>query len=234
MTSERNLQNRIDSLKNESDKRIDPSCYYIVSITISNIFLKHLKEITKEFCEGKQPKIKQWGIKQWTPPILAYICNNNVQFVFSTTDGEHNLNGSQQKICSMFTSIFTLKLFRFLKTKDLCCETNLIELQERYLILVYFQCKIYNYSIMRMESFLQKKQKKKKCTDANMKSLTNKERMEILKNHGIDWEKIQSYLKYGVFLKIIRKDNDKFIYERLSESFDIFNKLEYYQKFFFE
>lgn len=224
MSSECKLQNKIESLKVESDKKIESCCYYIVSITISNIFLKDLKIIAKEFCEGILPfNSPAFHNSEWAPPILAYISNDNIQFLFSTTDETHNLGGSQQKICSLFTSIFTLRFSKY-------CETTVIELQERYLILCYFQCKIYNYSIKRMGDFLRKRKPKK---NVNFKTLTNRECLQILKENGIDWKSIRNYLKYGIFMKITGKENDNYKYKLLSESMDIFTRLDYYQSYFF-
>lgn len=216
-SSERKLINHIDTIENESDKKINNSNYYIVSVIIEKIPLKKLEDIAKKFCRNELPQSKD---ESWTPPIIVYICNNQIKFLFSTTEESHNFEGSHHKICSIFTSTLTLEFSK-------SCSTSLVELGNRYLILCYFQCKVYNYSIERMRRLLIRKDQK--LSKVKLKTLTLKENLAILEENGINWTKLENKNKYGLFLKL-DKDN---IFQTLSESLDI-SKLEDYNTFFFE
>lgn len=216
-SSERILSNNLVSIELASDKRIQNSDYYIVRIVIDGVKRNKLIDAAEELCKGNIPKYKNTDSPPWTPPIVAYICDNEIQLLFSTTEEEHNLGGSHQKICSILTSALTLYFGK-------PCQTSIIELANRVLILCYFQCKICSYSQNKMASLLPKKHSAK----AKFKTLTLSEQIHILKEENIEWADFENYEKYGTFIKIERG-----ILKQLSKNINFSNKEEH-EEFLFE
>jgi len=223
-SSERKLSNHIVSIELESDKKIKKSDYYIVRITITGIKKRKLIGVAEELCRGNVPKAEELcrgnvsnDIQNWVPPIVVYVCDAEIQLLFSTTEEEHNLGGSHQKICSLLTSSLTLHFNR-------ACSTSIVELENRVLILCYFQCKMCAHSQAKMLSLLPEKHQAK----SKFKSLTFSEQMKILKKENVSWDEFDNYEKYGTFVKI---NNGRL--EKFSENID-FTDTEEHESFFFD
>jgi tRNA(His) 5'-end guanylyltransferase len=217
------LQNNIVECEEMSDKKIPLSSYYLVIINIfqDNISSNsNLSEVQKDtYIQNGKELLKQTKKDQINLPIIAYIYSNQIYILYSCLEnGSHNFNGSQQQICSYFTSIFTLKYKCFVSTK-------IVEFDSKIKISAYFKYRMFENT---KETI--RKLSKGTITEKNIKNLTLDELIQILKNtYHINWSEIKDCEKYGIFYKY---ENKKFVSK--SGIIDFNNNLGQYNEYFFD
>lgn len=220
------IQNSMSFIEGSSDKKILPSHFYIVILTIMNETIRLKKKYLFKM-------IKEADIS------IGYIYQNSMCLLFPNTtctalkiDGDSyettepvdtvcRFSGSHNKICSFYVSQLAKKL-----CIDVDC--RIVEFNNKTEVVVWFS----NYILFNMNKTIIR------LSDGIIKqpsNLTIDEIVSKLQKLGINWNDIPPSDKYGVFYKYIQEPNLPLCHQftSMSENIDAqeFNK---YISYFFK
>lgn len=183
------LQNEIALYEENSDRIIPPENYYVVVITIQNnaatLFGKKVDMFTKYAEEIA-------SVTETTRPSVIYVYPPHIYYLYSSVDekSEHRHNGSQQEICSEFSSVASIIL-------STPVTTRIVELETKSQVQAYFCLK--NFENTRNSLVLLSKEK---LSRKDVSQYTLQECIELFdKKTGSVWEKIPHKERFGVFIK---------------------------------
>ncbi len=201
MTALRKLKNELTDSEETSDRKIDPSLYYIIHIEAD--------APAEYFAEEAKAILRRKGEHT---PVVIYVGNNQLYLLYSCLEGgqqSHYLRGSHQLLCSKYVSYFVEQL-----SVPVVC--RIIEFSERTKIVIYFQYQIFEHQKAAICAH-----SKGKITKKDLLSLTLSEAITALESRaGVKWDQVSQSERYGVFYKLIKtKTDEKF--SRMTESFDL-------------
>lgn len=201
------------SYETSSDRKIPFNMYYIMCISLEN----------STECPGLVKKLIRQNFDGDSYPLAGYNYSNDIYLIFSSlesSENEHYLSGSHQKLCSYFSSTIS-------RAKDTNVTCSIVELDSRTKVLVYFQTKIYENAKKTISRLL-----KGAITKKELETLSMFELLELLKKESVDWSSVPSIEKFGTFYKYVETDG-KGKLSTLSELFDVRN-LEKYATYLFK
>lgn len=210
-SSVKRLNNEMFELETKSDKHIDPTNYYILSISYSENTDINIREKAEEFLKFKLNQ-----------PLCIYYFNKTLLLIFSCKEEyeSHYLNGSYTLIISYYSTTLSLDV-----GDNVIC--RIIEFDTRNKLLSYICWKVkWNYTLL-LESM-----SNYEVTQKDIYNYTLKEICNSLKDVGFDIDKYNEEEKYGVLIKLDYDDKGEIIVNSISEDIDFLKFKKYYNFIF--
>lgn len=210
-SSVKRLNNEMFDIENQSDKYIQSTNYYILSISYS--------EDTEIDIKSKAEELLKSVLNQ---PLCVYYFDKTLLLIFSCQEENesHYLNGSYTLIISYYSTTLSLDI-----GNNVICK--IIEFETRNKLLSYICWKVrWNYTLL-LET-----KSNYEISQKDIYNYTLKEICDSLKDIGFDVDKCNEEEKYGVLIKLNYDDKGNIIVESISENIDFLNFKKYYNFIF--
>jgi hypothetical protein len=209
--SVKKISNEMQELEKTSTKYIPNDNYYIVKIIIDSQ-QNDLLNVIETTLKLTDPQ-----------PLAIFYSSNNIAIIFSCVEDNHihQLEGDNSLIVSKYVLYFSRILSNNI---DICAKIIHFETQTQL-------CCYISYLIHQTSQELMIILSKGTITSKELQFRTEAELKIILEKQGINWQEYDVTKKYGIILKLKRK-NKKIIIEKMSEKFDA-REFSRYKNFIF-
>lgn len=198
-SSVKRLTNEMETFESDSNKFVDPECYFIIRVHLEGNNDDSLKSFAKNIlCVPPQP-------------VAVYYCLDEVVLIFSCLieSHTHQFDGDHQRIISKYATLFARANANVENVN-----VKLVEFQTQTQVITYM-----GYVVRQLSQRTMKNLSNGKITDNLLNFRTEEELLEILTSEGVRWDELDSSKKYGTFIRLRRK-HDKIVTAKISESFD--------------
>lgn len=197
------IRSEIKTLKTKNEKFISPGSYYIVEITVPDISDQKCREWAKDLILDKDKA-----------PVFVYTRLNEIFILYECLDCPF-LEGSHQRLCSYYSSVFTRK------SDSGYVKCGITELETQNEVFTYLLWRIIETQFLHLARVL----------EVPVEKVYQMTLDEACDEAGDKWDRSSKFKKFGTVYKL-REKNGKIVLSSFSKTLDA-RKRDHYLAYLF-